>query len=160
LLAAATDGERAISMLRSQGAAAVDLASASFQLAWTYNAQGRYRAAAQLLEPDIPDAEQFFERHGMAGILGQQAFCLATLGEFEKAEMRGTEAIAVAETSRFATRPLVLVGLMGLGTTYLTRGEVARAAPLLDRGRTVALERDVTITLGLICSALGSVRAL
>jgi class 3 adenylate cyclase/tetratricopeptide (TPR) repeat protein len=169
LLAAATAGERAISMLRSQGGAAVDLASASFQLALTYIAQGRYRAAARLGEEAgaplkaMPLEEQLRigDARLLPNILGQQAVCLATLGEFEKAEMRGTEAIAVAETSGFATRPLgLLVGLMGLGTTYLTRGEVARAAPLLDRGRTVALERDVTITLGLICSALGSVRAL
>jgi tetratricopeptide (TPR) repeat protein len=40
------------------------------------------------------------------------------------------------------------------------RGEVARAAPLLERGRTIALERGVGLVLGLTCSALGYARAL
>src|SRR5262249_26783055 len=52
--AAATAGEHALGMLRAQGADAVDLASASFQLALTYGVQGRYRAAAQLLGEFVP----------------------------------------------------------------------------------------------------------
>jgi tetratricopeptide (TPR) repeat protein len=50
--------------------------------------------------------------------------------------------------------------LMCLGVTYLIRGEAARATPLLERGRTVALERDVGLVLGFTCSALGGARAL
>jgi tetratricopeptide (TPR) repeat protein len=57
--------------------------------------------------------------------------------------------------------PLALItGLNGLGVTHLIRGEVARAAPLLERGRTVGLERDTVLAFGLTCSALGYARAL
>jgi class 3 adenylate cyclase/tetratricopeptide (TPR) repeat protein len=167
--ATVTAGERALGMLRSQGADAVDLAAASFQLTLTYNAQGRYRAAAQLLGESstalkaVPLEQQLHRTADirLPNMLGSQAFCLATLGEFEEAVARGTEAVALAETPGFVARPLGLViGLMGLGATYLIRGDASRAAPLLERGRTVALERDVALGLGFHCSALGHARAL
>jgi class 3 adenylate cyclase/tetratricopeptide (TPR) repeat protein len=166
--AAATAAERAIRMLQSQEGDAVALAGAGFQLALTYVNQGRYRAAAQLLGEsamalrDVPLEQQL--RTGdirLPGLLGWQAFCLATLGEFEEAAVRGTEAVALGEAPGFVTRPLnLVVGLMGLGVTYLLRGEAARAAAPLERGRTIALERDVAIGLANVCSALGHVRAL
>jgi tetratricopeptide (TPR) repeat protein len=166
--AAATVGERALGMLRAQGADAVDLASASFQLALTYSILGRYRAAAQLLgESSTLLKAVAVERQLRSGdirlpnILGSQAFSLATLGEFEEAVARGTEAVALAEIPGFMARPLgLLVGLWGLGATYLIHGEVARAVPLLERGRTVALERDVALVFSLHSSALGYARAL
>jgi tetratricopeptide (TPR) repeat protein len=166
--AAATAGERALGMLRSQGGDAVDLAGASFQLALTYSAQGRHRAAAQLLGESgtalraVPLEQQL--RTGdmrLPNMLGWQALCLATLGEFEEAVARGTEAVALAETPGFVARPLgLIVGLMGLGATYSIRGDAARAVPLLERGWTMALERDVALGLGFTCSALGHARAL
>jgi class 3 adenylate cyclase/tetratricopeptide (TPR) repeat protein len=169
LSAAATAGERARSMLRSQRGDAVDLAGAGFQLALTYSVLGRYRAAVQLLGESgtllkaVPLEQQLHRTADVRcpNILGQQAFCLATLGEFEEAVARGTEAVALAETPGFAARPLgLIVGLRGLGMTYLLRGEAASAALLLERGRTVALERDVALGLGIIGSALGYARAL
>jgi class 3 adenylate cyclase/tetratricopeptide (TPR) repeat protein len=166
--AAAMAGEVALAMLRSQGADAPELAAAGFQLALTYSAQGRYRAAAQLLGESgtalraVPLEQQL--RSGdvrLPNMLGQQAVCLAALGEFEEALALGTEAVALAETPGFVGRPLgLIIGLMGLGVTYLMRGETGRAAPLLERGRTVALERDVALGLAFTCSALGHARAL
>jgi tetratricopeptide (TPR) repeat protein len=147
----------------------VDLAGAGFQLALTYSVLGRYRAAVQLLGESgtllkaVPLEQQLHRTADVRcpNILGQQAFCLATLGEFEEAVARGTEAVALAETPGFAARPLgLIVGLRGLGMTYLLRGEAASAALLLERGRTVALERDVALGLGIIGSALGYARAL
>ncbi len=166
--AAATAGERAVGMLRSQGADASDVASAVFQLALTYIAQGRYRAAAQLLGESgmLLRAVPLDQQRGDADVrlpvaLAWQAFSLATLGEFEEAAARGTEAVALAETPGFVASPLdLIVGLMCLGVTYLMRGESGRAAPLLERGRTVALERDVGLAFGFTCSALGYARAL
>jgi tetratricopeptide (TPR) repeat protein len=166
--AAAAAGERALSMLRSHGGDPVDLAAASFQLALTYTAQGRYRAAAQLLGESsrrleaVPREQQL--RIGdtrLPNMLGQQAFCLATLGEFEEAVARGAEAVALGETRSFVGSPLNLVmSLLSPGVTYLMRGEAARAAPLLERARTVALERDVGLALPPATSALGYARAL
>jgi hypothetical protein len=79
-------------------------------------------------------------------VLGWQAFNPATLGEFEEAVAHGTEAVALAETPGFVARTQsLLVLLWGLGAAYLIHGEAARAVPLLERGRTVALERDVAI---------------
>ena len=164
--AAATAGERAIGMLRSQGGDAVDLAVASFQLALTYTAQGRYRAAAQLLGESSTAlrAVPLERRTGEArapNMLALQARCLATLGEFEEAVARGAEAVALGETPGFVGSPLNLVmSLLGPGVTYLMRGEAARAAPLLERARTVALERDVGLALPPATSALGYARAL
>jgi class 3 adenylate cyclase/tetratricopeptide (TPR) repeat protein len=166
--AAATAGERALGMLRSHGGDAVDLAAASFQVALTYIARGRYRAAAQLLGESAtllkaaPLQQQLRTADvRLPNMLGQQAICLATLGEFEGAVARGTEAVALAETPGFVARPLgLIVGLNGLGVTHLMRGDAARAAPLLERGRTVALERDVALAFGFTCSALGYARAL
>jgi tetratricopeptide (TPR) repeat protein len=169
-VAAATVGERAVGMLKSQGgdAVALALAAAGFQLALTYVHQGRYRAAAQLLEEsamrlrDVPLEQQLLTGDvRLPALLGWQAFCLATLGEFEEAAARGTEAVALGEAPGFVTRPLnLVVGLMGLGVTYLLRGEAAHAAATLERGRTIALERDVAIGLANVCSALGHARAL
>ena len=166
--AAATAGERALGMLRSQGADAVDLGAASFQLALTYTAQGRYQAAAKLLAESgtafeaVPLEQQLSRGDArLPSMLGWQAFCLATVGEFEEAVVRGTEAVAVAETPAHLARPVGLItALMCLGVTHLIRGEAARAVPLLERGRTVALERDVGLVLGFTCSALGRARAL
>jgi tetratricopeptide (TPR) repeat protein len=166
--AAATAGERALGMLRSHKVDAVALAAASFQLAVTYHALGRHRAAARLLQESVtplravPLEQQIrIPDVRLPNMLGAQARYLATLGEFEEAVARGTEAIALGETPEFMIRPLALiVGLTGLGTTHLIRGEVARAASLLERGRTIALERDVRLVLGLTCSALGYARAL
>ena len=167
--AAATAGERAIGILRSQAGDAVDVAAASFQLALTYRALGRYQAAAELLGQSgtllkaVPLEEQLRRTADvrLPNILGQQAICLATLGEFEEALARGAEAVALAETPGFVARLLgLIIGLMGLGMTYLMRGEAVRAAPLLERGRSVALERDVALGFALNCSALGHARAL
>src|SRR5262245_52619810 len=166
--AAATAGERALSMLQAHGGAAVDLAAASFQLALTYHALGRHRAAAQLqgasgtLLRAVPLAQQLRSPDARGpNMLGTRARYLATLGEFEEALARGTEAIALAESPGFVTRPLgLVVALTGLGTTYLTRGDASLAAPLLERGRAVAVERDVALVLDLTCSALGYARAL
>ena len=166
--AAAAAGERAVRMLQSHGGDGVELAAASFQLALTYVNQGRYRAAAQLLgESAMPLRRVPLEQQLPTGdirlpaLLGWQAFCLATLGEFEEAAGRGTEAVALGEGPGFVTRPLnLVVGLMGLGVTHLLRGEAARAALPLERGRTVALERDVAIGLANVCSALGHARGL
>jgi class 3 adenylate cyclase/tetratricopeptide (TPR) repeat protein len=168
LVGAAAAGERAISMLRSHTGSAVDLAGAGFQLALTYIAQGRHRAAARILADSsqrlrvLPLQQQLLTGDvRLPNMLGQEAFCLATLGEFEKAEVRGAEAVALAESTGFVNRPLgLIVGLMGLGTTYVMRGEVERGASVLERGRGVALERDVLLALGLVCSALGYARAL
>jgi tetratricopeptide (TPR) repeat protein len=123
--AATTAGERALGMLRSQGADAVDLAAASFQLALTYSAQGRYRAAAQLLGASgrplkaVPLEQQLRSADiRLPKMLGWQAICLATLGEFGEAVARGTEAVAPAEAPGFVARPLgLIVGLNGLGVT-------------------------------------------
>jgi len=166
--AAATAGELALGMLRAQGADALDLASASFQLALTYGVQGRYRAAAQLLAEFIPPLRAMpLEQQLRSGdvrppnMLGALAANLASLGEFERAEAFGTEGVALAQTPGFAARPLgLIISLNSLGVAYLTRGLVARAAPLLEQSRTVALERDVALVLGLTCAALGYARAL
>src|SRR5262249_45896006 len=99
--------------------------------------------------------------HRLPNILGQQAFCLAALGEFEEAVVRGSEAVTIAEAPGFRARSLgLVVALFGLGVAYLTRGEAAHAAALLERGRTVALERDVGLALGATSSALGLAHAL
>jgi len=166
--AAATAGELALGMLRAQGADALDLASASFQLALTYGVQGRYRAAAQLLAEFIPPLRAMpLEQQLRSGdvrppnMLGALAANLASLGEFERAEAFGTEGVALAQTPGFAARPLgLIISLNSLGVAYLTRGLVAHAAPLLEQSRTVALERDVALVLGLTCAALGYARAL
>ena len=47
-----------------------------------------------------------------------------------------------------------VVALVSFGATYLTLGEVARAAPLVERARIVALERNVALGLGFSCSAV------
>jgi class 3 adenylate cyclase/tetratricopeptide (TPR) repeat protein len=167
--AAETTAGQALAMLRSHEGYAVEMAAAGFQLALTHIGQGRYRAAAQLLKEcgpalkTVPEEEQL-RRSGdvrIAPILGWQAFCLATLGEFMEAEACGSEAVGLGDAVAPSVRPLSLVmGLSGLGSTYLLRGDVARAAPLLERGRTLALERDVILGLPFLASALGYARAL
>jgi tetratricopeptide (TPR) repeat protein len=167
--AAETAAGRALAMLRSHGGDAVELAAAGFQLALTHVAQGRYRTAVQILREfgpalkAVPEEEQL-RRSGdvrLAPILGWQAFCLATLGNFKEAEARATEAVALGEAATLMVRPLSLVmGLIGLGLTHWLRGEVARAVPVLERGRTLALEHDVVLGLPFLSSALGHARAL
>jgi hypothetical protein len=68
-----------------------DLGAASFQLAWTYTAQGRYRAAAQLLAESSTALESCrWSSNQPRGcpappnMLAWQALCRATLGELRR----------------------------------------------------------------------------
>ncbi len=166
--AAAAAGERARVILGSQGDALPERTTASFQLGLTYHAQGRYRSAVQLLaEAGTALRAAPHDQHlrvsdtRLPNMLGWHAFCLSRLGEFEEAVARGTEAVALAESPGFVAHPISLVNaLWGLGGTYVVRGEVSRAIPLLERGRAISLEREVALLLGWHGATLGYAYAL
>jgi class 3 adenylate cyclase/tetratricopeptide (TPR) repeat protein len=166
--AAAAAGERACAILGDQDGALPEVATASFQLGLTYHAQGRFRNAVQLLaeagaalraapydqQLRVPDTR-------LPNMLGWQAYCLARLGEFDEAVARGTEAVALAESPGFVTKPVAVINaLWGLGGAYVMRGEVSRAIPLLERGRAISLEHEVVLLLGWYSSTLGYAYAL
>jgi tetratricopeptide (TPR) repeat protein len=168
LAAAAAAGEGARVILADQGDALSEKATACFQLGLTYQAQGRHRSAVRLLAEagaalrGVPQDQHLrVPDTRLPNMLGWQAFSLARLGEFEKALELATEAVALAESPVFVADPVALInGLWGLGGTFVMRGEVSRAIPLLERGRAIALEREVALLHAWYGSTLGYAHAL
>ena len=127
------------------------------------HSQGELEQARAGLEGAIAALEGDLERErfGMAGLVSVAAriwlvHTLVALGDFDAASARAREATRIAEPSG---HPWSVAGAqVTLGFVHLARGELERAAPVLERGLARARELDVTAWMPMLSCELGIVR--
>ncbi len=101
------------------------------------------------------------ERFGMAGLVSVAAriwlvHTLVALGDFDTASSRAQEAMRIAEPTE---HPWSVSGAqVAAGFVHLARGELDRAAPVLERGLARAREHDVNAWMPMLSCQLGIVR--
>src|SRR5262249_33336381 len=107
--------------------------------------------------------ERMRERLGMAGFPSAMArsalaVCLAETGNFTAAMARAHEALQMAEAIE---QPFTLTfALAGIAHISVRKGDLANAIPTLERGLTIAKERDVPVLSFLMASHLAYAHAL
>jgi tetratricopeptide (TPR) repeat protein len=128
---------------------------ASHYLGLACNALGDYRHASEALRT-IVQSPPIEGRTGAFGgmvieswavfqaiTLAWLARCLADLGEFEEGVEAGRQAVALGEE---LGSPYSLVATcVGLGYTYLVRGDLDAAGPMLERARNISREANITL---------------
>ena len=142
-------GERTLAIARALGDFVLQLAGTMYVGQAQYNL-GRYREAADLFARNVEAlaGDLARERFGFPYVASVHSrtwmvWCLSELGDFAEAIARGEEALAIAES---VGHPFSLTSAYaGLGRPYLRRGDVDRAAPILEAG--LALSRRWNIHL-------------
>src|SRR5262249_7868223 len=130
-------GQEALSLARALGERSTEVAATIF-LSLAHNFRGDFNDAVTLLERNVValEGDLRYGRFGTAFV--QSAFSRSTLsdvlsqlGRFDDAIELGEAAARIAEE---ADHPLTLFpALMSLGLAHLRRGDLPRAAPLLER---------------------------
>ena len=134
--------------------------AAGIYLSHAYHDLGQYRPAAELLAATVAaiGAESSQERFGLpylpaAHMRTWLAICLTELGEFDEALSRGQEAVGIAGQ---ADHPASVASAhVGVGRTFLRRGQVAEALVNLQRAAEVGRRWNVRILLPMILEGLG-----
>jgi class 3 adenylate cyclase/tetratricopeptide (TPR) repeat protein len=128
-------------------------------------AEGGYVRGADVLRRNVAalEGERGRDRLGMAGLPSVTSrtflvFCLAELGEFREAELRGEEAVQLAEAADHAYS--LAHALFGVGHVCLRKGELDRAMDVLERGMRACDEKDIRFARTRTVSSLGYAYAL
>ena len=137
-------------------------AAATTGLGQAYDTLGDYAQAQVHLgrAVDALEGDLASERFGMAGLLSVAARVwlvnsLVAVGDFDGAEARALEAVQRAEAVDHPWS--VAAAHVALGFAQLTRGTLAAAAPVLERGLARARELDLTAWLPMLSCQLGIV---
>ncbi len=129
------------------------LGQASHSLGEFAQARGNLESAITALGGDLER-----ERFGMAGLVSVAAriwlvHTLVALGDFDAAGARAQEATEIAEPTG---HPWSVAGAqVTLGFVHLARGDLDRAAPVLERGLARARELDVSAWVPMLSCQLG-----
>jgi class 3 adenylate cyclase/tetratricopeptide (TPR) repeat protein len=109
----------------------------SLALGQAYHVLGDYHQAIEALRRNVDElrGDRVGRRFGLVGLASVLSrawlvWCLAELGEFPAASPLGEEAIRIAETVGHPYS--VLAAYFGVGGLHLRRGEIARAALILE----------------------------
>jgi tetratricopeptide (TPR) repeat protein len=89
---------------------------------------------------------------------GWMAFSLGLLGQFSAAIASGEQAVAIAESGAHTYSRTGALSFAG--HTHLLRGNLGRAAQLLEQGVALCRATDIRLTFPLAASGLGHTRAL
>jgi tetratricopeptide (TPR) repeat protein len=140
---------------------------ANLDLGQVYHVVGDYRQAVDALERNVEELQgdllgRRFGLVGLASVLSRAwlVWCLAELGEFERALPRGAEAVQIAETRDHPYS--ILAAYFGAGSLHLRRGEVARAVGVLERALDLCHTWDTQLRLWFlgVAPSLGHAYAL
>lgn len=102
--------------------------------------------------------EPAFQHHGLAGLPASMSrsmlvFGMAELGNFEKIEEIGHEALEIAKKAENAMS--LILGYDSLAMAYLRHGEVECALPLLEKGHELCRSYEVRIFYSFTVGSLG-----
>jgi class 3 adenylate cyclase/tetratricopeptide (TPR) repeat protein len=162
------DPDRAIELNRAALATADILGDADLRFAAAYGGgpahyqRGEYRRARDLLREAVGSLEGHAPRVSPFGAVTvlpwYLVWCLAELGEFREAALKGDETLRVAEAS---TRPLSVVhACLGVGGVYLKKGDLDRATAAFERAHSVCREWNLELNLPGAAACLGLTYAL
>jgi DNA-binding NtrC family response regulator/tetratricopeptide (TPR) repeat protein len=160
-----------------QGRRALDIAVAlddlglrvrtNLGLAQAYHVLGDYRQAVEVLDRNLEEltGDRLTRRFGLVGVASVLSrawlvWCLAELGEFDRALPLGEEAIRLAES---VGQPYsVLAAHFGVGGLHLRRGEIARAVSVLEPALALCHTWDTQLRLWFlgVAPSLGHAYAL
>ena len=128
---------------------------ASHYLGLACNALGDYRRASEVLRAIVQSPPPEGRTGAFGGMvigswaafqaitLAWLARCLAELGEFEEAVDAGRRAVVLAE--ELGSPYSLDAACLGLGYSYLVRGDLDAAGPVLERACNVAREANLTL---------------
>ena len=167
-----TIGEQAAAILSAQRALAIGAElgdrplqiAASLGLGQAHHVLGVHPVAQRHLRSAVAavGGELARERWGMAGLVSVAAriwlaASLAEVGEFDQALECIHAGLAVAEA---ADHPWSIAGsLMTVGFVHLSRGHLAAAMPVVDRGIAFSREMDLTAWLPMLVCVRGAAEA-
>ena len=133
---------------------------ANQRLGHAYHAVGDYRRSAQLLKENIAllEGERSRERFGagsLPSVLSRSYLVssLVDLGEFAEAIAMGEEAIQIADAADTAHSQVLAAHSVGF--TYLCKGDVDRAIPLLEHTLRRCQDEDMPLDTRLLTATLG-----
>jgi CHAT domain-containing protein len=117
------------------GPAHPDVATALYNLASLYQAQGDYGRAAPLYQRALAIFEKALgpENAVVARVLSNLAGAYKAQGDFGRAEPLYQRALAMGEKALGPEHPDVATTLIGLALLYQAQGDYERAAPLFQR---------------------------
>jgi transcriptional regulator with AAA-type ATPase domain/tetratricopeptide (TPR) repeat protein len=136
-------------------------------LGQTYHSLGDYPRAIEALERNISDlqGDLLGRRFGMVGVASVLSrvwlvWCLAELGEFDRAMPSGEEAVRIAEAIDHPYSRLA--AYFGLGCLHLRRGEIDHAIAVLDPALELCRSWDTQVRLWFmgVAPSLGHAYAL
>jgi class 3 adenylate cyclase/tetratricopeptide (TPR) repeat protein len=156
---AVSSGEGSLALALSLKDGDLQVMAASF-LGAACLALSDYRRAVDYFNSIVSalQGERLYERCGMTGFPAVMSrtwlvSCLTDLGEFELGQMRGQEAIRLAES---ADHPFSLTqAYYTLGTLFLHQGDLKQAVPILERGLSLCQTASILTWFPSVAAALG-----
>jgi tetratricopeptide (TPR) repeat protein len=156
---AVTIGHGALEAADRAGSVSLKVA-AGIYLSHAYHDLGQYQPAAQLLAATVAaiGEKSSQERFGLPYLPAVHvrtwlSVCLAELGDFDVALRTAQEAVSIASE---ADHPVSIASAyIGVGRTYLRRGQISPAVSNLQRAEEVGRRWNVRILLPMILEGLG-----
>jgi tetratricopeptide (TPR) repeat protein len=156
-------GQEALGIARTLGDRAIEVLATS-NLGQTHALRGDFSDAATFFERNVAlEGDLRYERFGGLSIQSAAsgahlADVLSQLGRFDEAIGYAETAVQIAEE---ADHPFTLIqGLFRLGLAHLSRGELARATPVLERGLDLSRTGQFVVGIANTAATLGAVYAL
>jgi tetratricopeptide (TPR) repeat protein len=154
-------GERAHTLASTLGDFALQVNTNLF-LGQGYRVLGDYRRAMDAFRQNVVslEGELLYTRFDLASYLPSVisrtwlVICLAACGEFTEGIARAEEGLQIAEA---ADPHSLIVALYGVGFVYLSKGDLYKAIPALERGLALCQSWDFLAWFPPLAAALGSV---
>jgi class 3 adenylate cyclase/tetratricopeptide (TPR) repeat protein len=152
-------GQRALAIATASGDFALEM-MATFTLGIYYHILVNYRQAVHYHRKNVEAlvGEWLYERFGQGVLLsvGSRSWLvqsLAELGDFAEGNVRGAEAVRIAET---VEQPFTLSNAyIGVGVLHLRQGDLPQAIARLVKGLEICQTADVPLQLQWAAGALG-----
>jgi tetratricopeptide (TPR) repeat protein len=153
-------GERALTLASTLGDFALQVNTNLF-LGQGYRVLGDYRRAMDAFRQNVVslEGELLYTHFDLASYLPSVisrtwlVICLAACGEFTEGIARAEEGLRIAEA---ADSHSLIVALYGVGAVYLSKGDLHKAIPVLERGLALCRSWDFLAWFPPIATALGS----